>query len=1099
MLVNKSKYAPIQEKQRIQSDFDAKSTKLEEWGIEQLKTAGTKDHLSAGVINAVKEAVAVPEKFTTDMKHLKNIIITLTQNSKINDSEAKAIEDYINKIDELIKLHNELNTEYPLIFDKNTSPEDVIKDLNEKYNDPKFYEMMEQLASLEYDRVKINSICAKYEPQLTSKNSTYNQVRTTYAPNTSPDTPERGSQVRIISTFTIMPTQNLPRISMVVRAINDQLTKFEEKNPDYHLDQQPEDSLNEEEAGSESNVAIENLLALTTGCLKRSGAKNSELQGKIGDKTVTNKVEDQYLSKDSGVNVGQKRNFFLREILNINLNTPIVRSDEDQESFSPFLQEILVKLYPEIFAHNSKGEISVKAGGNSDRFINIYTALGSNVIAQGTLSEKVKLNPKQFDARTLDKLYKSDHNILWLVLKSTKPVGPNFTAEDKIKAYIELAHAYKDEKIGEKNKFEGAYNMAQAAIAMAEKNSGCQKLVHEAFGPKSELGQWIISKHPKKDKANLIENLSQYSYAQYINENAPFKKQVISPSQALLILIDRYKDDPEKEAELKKLYLVGVRVELDANRLTSKFSQNAEDLATIETYLADDYLSSYEISFDKKVINNDPTRRYFETHLAFETVKHQIDSVDKSLLQKQVNLLTASLYKDNAQSQDAINCARIFSGGIREDDSPAYKEYANYIEKIKSKELYGDLNDEQREKIILLVQSSLLGVANAQARGQELPLGIYNKGLYSDNWKGKVSVEDQNTTTNPHMGLMKNYMPLPQDDIATSTNPAPATKPSDQAAFVNTGKAKWVEMNFAGLVHPFSNSISGTMLCQLRNLAEQKNGNKSDASGICDTAEDIERYTRVFIATMLYGSGGHTLNEYTYPLQLDEVRDEFDSVEGFADINLGMMFLDNNTEAFDAALGDAITYNAQHLQRQRLHQDIGFVSLLHDKPTIAKSVDTIMQKNENYERQVSRMIFSKHRSARNEAAIIKPVMDEIISALNKGDVRDSLSLSNELLNKLERECGTKDLTGRNKKSYQMAKEVNEVIIELDNKLSVKENIVNANIHSTEQLQKLQTDTEPQEVVEEPQEVVEEPQEAVEEPQEAVEEPQEEVEKNMKLN
>lgn len=66
-------------------------------------------------------------------------------------------------------LYADLNEHHPLINDKNTSPEEVIRGLNQKYNDPKFYEMMEALASLEFDKERINSIAAKYENALKRK------------------------------------------------------------------------------------------------------------------------------------------------------------------------------------------------------------------------------------------------------------------------------------------------------------------------------------------------------------------------------------------------------------------------------------------------------------------------------------------------------------------------------------------------------------------------------------------------------------------------------------------------------------------------------------------------------------------------------------------------------------------------------------------------------------------------------------------------------------------------------------------------------------------------------------------------------------------
>lgn len=55
-------YSPILENIKIQKKLDLKLILAYGWVEEQLNKAGTKDHLSAGIVNAVKEAVIVQEK-----------------------------------------------------------------------------------------------------------------------------------------------------------------------------------------------------------------------------------------------------------------------------------------------------------------------------------------------------------------------------------------------------------------------------------------------------------------------------------------------------------------------------------------------------------------------------------------------------------------------------------------------------------------------------------------------------------------------------------------------------------------------------------------------------------------------------------------------------------------------------------------------------------------------------------------------------------------------------------------------------------------------------------------------------------------------------
>ena len=77
-------------------------------------------------------------------------------------------------------------------------------------------------------------------------------------------------------------------------------------------------------------------------------------------------------------------------------------------------------------------------------------------------------------------------------------------------------------------------------------------------------------------------------------------KTVISPGQGLLLLIDHYKADLATVDQLKRLYLSG------AVTPTNK--------QAIVALMTDPVLSSYRVSFDKRTINEDPSRRYFETH-----------------------------------------------------------------------------------------------------------------------------------------------------------------------------------------------------------------------------------------------------------------------------------------------------------------------------------------------------------------------------------------------------------------------------------------------------------------------------------------------------
>jgi hypothetical protein len=73
---------------------------------------------------------------------------------------------------------------------------------------------------------------------------------------------------------------------------------------------------------------------------------------------------------------------------------------------------------------------------------------------------------------------------------------------------------------------------------------------------------------------------------------------------------------------------------------------------------------------------------------------------------------------------------------------------------------------------------------------------------------------------------------------------------------------------------------------------------------------------------MIFGSDGHTLYEFTYPLKLEEVRKEFESLKTFRNINLESMFYFDNEIAFDAALQKVRAYNHMLLKRNQVFRQI---------------------------------------------------------------------------------------------------------------------------------------------------------------------------------
>jgi hypothetical protein len=502
-------------------------------------------------------------------------------------------------------------------------------------------------------------------------------------------------------------------------------------------------------------------------------------------------------------------------------------------------------------------------------------------------------------------------------------------------------------------------------------------------------------------------------------------KPVISPGQGLLLLMEHYSADVDKTKQLEKLYLSG--------------AANASEQQKIRNLLKDKLLAPYQISYDANVINDDPTRRYFETHLSYESLKHGLDKIELEELTRHTEGLVHMLPPDQAGYG-----AYVLNGELRPSDNNMLKEYADYIKKIKSGILFEQFTPENRAKIELIVKSSFLGCVNGWFT--TMPLNIYGTGLYHETIRGKTMLNEQDTTRNQNLGLMKGYMPLAMDDIARGEQAIPLLKPSDQATFVE--HAIWPAMNFDKMVHPFSNSISGTMLCQLRAIAKLRNDNVTTLTA---SSEKMEQYIRLFTAAMLFGSGGHSLNEFTAPLSLQQTKIEFQTTPNFDQISLESMFLTNNKAGFKSALKDTIAYNAMVLQRQRLHAQIkGEVSFEPTQPTNRaievlkynqeprKLINSISEQKNNYAQRISSQFFSSKRVGAQKNKVIQAGLNQVIGLLKEGNLNASMKSIGALKEQVRSRFGKTNAWGQTSESYALIESIENALYTYhQDKLAIK--------------------------------------------------------------
>lgn len=214
----------------------------------------------------------------------------------------------------------------------------------------------------------------------------------------------------------------------------------------------------------------------------------------------------------------------LRNMLAVNFNNPLPKDPNTQmivKYQAGYINAILSHAYSDLFTVKSNNQLEILASTHDYELIN--KALGLDIYLAGAAFE-FEFDFEKLNAAYLQALYDKDHNLLWLVLKSAKPIDATFTVQQKIETYIALAHEFKMAHIGDKEKYFQAAGLAKAAFAMVATYPECQSQVNKAFGSASELGQWIIKKYKDhnielSEQVKLLEILSKYETVDLNHKN----------------------------------------------------------------------------------------------------------------------------------------------------------------------------------------------------------------------------------------------------------------------------------------------------------------------------------------------------------------------------------------------------------------------------------------------------------------------------------------------------------------------------------------------------------------------------------------------------
>lgn len=496
----------------------------------------------------------------------------------------------------------------------------------------------------------------------------------------------------------------------------------------------------------------------------------------------------------------------------------------------------------------------------------------------------------------------------------------------------------------------------------------------------------------------------------------------ITVFQALTLLAQKYRNDMNHQdtyQTIKALYLSGIR--------------SPEDEATLNQLLQNEALTGYQVSDSKMDIHRDPTRRYFESHLCLETLDSHLDSLDMDMLEANFNAFFSKLpadmqilaqeyiyqNKNMEYAQKISGFSNEYGEGIR-----ILNEEGSYPHLKPKKGKHGktpnELFKERKAKMTLLGKSSHAGaLAGEKAPQDSFPLNLYHKKDYVFDPKNRGRKPKKHTSEEclkPRTrGIMKCDMPLPQHDPLLVKEADKFPRPSDYTDYVDG--AQQPEKFFSTKVTPFSNSISGTMLCSLRLMAALNRDKQFVYHG---NEAQLKLYFKNFVAYMLYYGGGHSLYEFMSVLELPEVQEEFKDLPGFSELTLDQLFKDENEIAFDKTLDKTFVYNNVIMNKQQLQEEVAPNQDVDTKISEIKCEDFLTHLTKSPPTQPEKILEIGKFYCNESSALDKAVKGLENKIQNYGFFSHQESLTTELLTPQESTALNHTLTNALSKEYHLS-------------------------------------------------------------------------------
>jgi hypothetical protein len=490
---------PFPTTETINAEKNAKLQIIEAWVTKNIPGSESRtediDKTKVQYVSNIAEMAKTHHEFIANVQKTRNILSLLAEQGKLDKDEKQFVKGHIADIDKFLAASEQFADFANYIKENaNITPEELAEQYVQVHEKEAYKHFIDAIGPLNARHNYISKLVTKHQNDPVFISKEYNAID-----------PQRQG----VSSFTIMPPQRAPRIGLLISDLRKYTKKYMDEVKDPILKEQLRNGIARADAGLEKIRPINDTLNQEQSI---NAAKISAQYDMIG-------VED-----------GHKAAVALK-----NLNALTLDDKMNLVDLQVYAKAILPQAYPQIFKTNQQGGLSV-LNENKNQVERISKAL---------MLKEPELDPKNFDAKELDKLYAKDKNPLWLVLKTKKPVDEQqFTAKQKINALKELAQAFKNNKIDKIDNHLHAYELAKQALEVVKQHPKANAQFTKAFGPKSSLGKWILAETSDNLLRTLMEKTLETKVV--VQNKAPLAAPAQIPSSRWSRFAQKFRQEAQK-------------------------------------------------------------------------------------------------------------------------------------------------------------------------------------------------------------------------------------------------------------------------------------------------------------------------------------------------------------------------------------------------------------------------------------------------------------------------------------------------------------------------------------------------------------------------